>query len=191
MRKSLENKPSILYMARNKITDDFYIGVTSIGINGRRNLHLSESRKFKNKTYFHRAIRKYGEDNFLWTKIGGFSTYKEGLDAEIYLIKNMSPKYNLTIGGGGCVGLKFSEESKKIMSYKAFLRKEDWKKYSHLGPKSFSKKVLCVTDGKLFDSASAAARNYDACKSAIIELCLGKRGRKSVGGKIFKYLEKL
>ena len=67
--------------------------------------------------------------------------------------------------------------------------KEKWQKYSHLGPKSFSRSVICLDDGIIYESASAAARAYDSCKSAIIELCLGKRFRKTVNGRKFKYVD--
>lgn len=53
--------------------------------------------------------------------------------------------------------------------------------------RSRSRRVLCIDENKVFDSASEAARFYNLCKSAIIEMCLGQRGRKSVGGKRFMY----
>jgi len=64
-----------------------------------------------------------------------------------------------------------------------------FKMYSHLGPKSTSRKVLCVDDGSVFDSASSAARAHNVPKSAVIEICLGKKHRKTIGGKSFKYVE--
>lgn len=65
----------------------------------------------------------------------------------------------------------------------------DKKGRSAAGPMKLSRKVVCITDGKVYDSASAAARVYDINKSALIELCLGKRGRRTVGGFVFRYLE--
>lgn len=63
----------------------------------------------------------------------------------------------------------------------------NWKKYSHLGPKVSSRPVICVNDGNIFESASAAARNYGSCKSAVIELCCGQKFRKTVNGRRFMY----
>lgn len=55
------------------------------------------------------------------------------------------------------------------------------------GPKKNSRAVICVDTGERFPSASDASRAFNIQKSAIIELCLGKRNRKSVGGYVFKY----
>jgi hypothetical protein len=35
---------------------------------------------------------------------------------------------------------------------------DKFKKYSHLGPKAIARKVICLDDGKAFESANAAAR---------------------------------
>jgi hypothetical protein len=66
---------------------------------------------------------------------------------------------------------------------------EEFKKYSAMGPKASSRKVVCIDDGNVFESASAAARHYRVAKSALIELCLGKNYRQKVGGLRFKYVE--
>jgi nitric oxide synthase oxygenase domain/subunit len=59
----------------------------------------------------------------------------------------------------------------------------------HLGPKASSKPVICINDGQSFESASSAARYYNVPKSAVIEICLRKPHRKSIGGFSFKYAE--
>lgn len=59
---------------------------------------------------------------------------------------------------------------------------------SAAGPLSISRPTICVTDGdRRFGSAAEAARHYNVARSAIIELCLGKNRRKSVGGHVFRY----
>ena len=63
----------------------------------------------------------------------------------------------------------------------------DSKGRSAAGPKSISKPVICISTGEQFYSASEAARVYGIAKSGIIELCLGKNGRKTVGGLVFAY----
>jgi len=55
------------------------------------------------------------------------------------------------------------------------------------GPQKISKPVICLDNNEVFASASEAARQFKLSKSAIIELCLGKNGRKTVGGLQFKY----
>lgn len=58
---------------------------------------------------------------------------------------------------------------------------------SKAGPMSNAKRVICLDDGVSFESASAAAEFYNVSRSALIELCLGKNNRKSVGKKRFAY----
>ena len=116
MVQSLNNKVTTLYMARNIITNDFYIGVTSAVLYKRKSQHLY-SVKNNSKFYFHNAIRKYGEENFIWTKIGSMPSYREGLDMEVHLIKELKPKYNMGIGGEkNSLGTKRTFEQRKKMS---------------------------------------------------------------------------
>ncbi len=78
----------------------------------------------------------------------------------------------------------------KSAQQQAINNKEIWaSKYAHLGPKSSSKKVICLDDNLIHESASAAGRYYNIIKSSIIELCLGKNFRRTAGGLKFKYLE--
>jgi hypothetical protein len=63
--------------------------------------------------------------------------------------------------------------------------------YQALGPAAMAKRVVCLDDGSEFESASAAARHYGVAKSSLIELCLGRKYRKTVGGLRFEYLEGL
>jgi hypothetical protein len=55
------------------------------------------------------------------------------------------------------------------------------------GPEKLSKPVVCLDTGETFPSASEAARHFNVCKSSLIELCLGKNGRRAVGGLKFAY----
>jgi hypothetical protein len=85
-------------------------------------------------------------------------------------------------------GKHHSQKVKDILSDLGYKNIEKFKQFSHLGPKALSKKVICLDDGKIYESASAASREYLAAKSAIIELCLGKNGRKTVNGLRFQYV---
>jgi group I intron endonuclease len=87
--------------------------------------HLSSSKKGSNHK-FHRAIRKYGAENFIIKEVLSVSAptkeiLKKKLDyVEMRLIKRFNTKidgYNSTDGGDkGTVGLKMSEEAKKKIS---------------------------------------------------------------------------
>lgn len=126
-------------------TGKLYFGQTIISIRSRWRRHvLSTQRGSDHK--FHRAIRKYGEENFLVEEVLTVSAptkdaFKKKLDyVEMRLIKRFNTKidgYNSTDGGDGLVNLseeslakiskalkgrKFSDETLKRMSDAAKLR---------------------------------------------------------------------
>jgi hypothetical protein len=80
--------------------------------------HLRAAKSGSNY-HFHRAIRKYGAENFMWVEIDNCST-PEGLVAlEVFYIKffnSMNAGWNMTAGGDGIRGFSHSEETKKKMS---------------------------------------------------------------------------
>lgn len=87
------------------------------------------------------------------------------------------------------LGMTHSAETRARLKELATRNIDKFKTFSHLGPEASSKRVLCLDDGKLFPSASAAARHYSLNRSSIIELCNGNGGRrKSVGGRVFEYI---
>ena len=106
-------------------TGKLYFGQTVTPIGDRWVRHLSSSKK-GSEHKFHRAIRKYGEENFIIEEVLAVSAsteeiLKKKLDyVEMRLIKRFNTKidgYNSTDGGDkGTVGLKMSEEAKKKIS---------------------------------------------------------------------------
>jgi group I intron endonuclease len=106
-------------------TGKLYFGQTVTPIGDRWVRHLSSSKKGSNHK-FHRAIRKYGAENFIIEEVLTVSAptkeiLKKKLDyVEMRLIKRFNTKidgYNSTDGGDkGTVGLKMSEEAKKKIS---------------------------------------------------------------------------
>lgn len=88
------------------------------------------------------------------------------------------------------LGRKRSEQTKALLRQAGFAGLETFRKYSHLGPKSLSRRVTCVDDGKIFDSANEAARFYGLKHgSSISEVCLEKKHRLTAAGKVFKYMD--
>lgn len=196
---------AIVYMATNKINGKRYIGVTKFILRKRVTQHFYYA--FQGKRYdsiFYKAIRKYHRDDFSWSILFSTSSYDVALKKEVFFIKKLNPEYNITLGGEGSAGRKMSDYCRKKLHApksketreklrKIGLRKESkkrWNKYAHLGPKASAKKVVCIDDGKIFESASSAARHYGSAKSALIELCLGKNCRKTVNGRRFSYIKK-
>jgi len=112
----------VVYVATNIINGNRYIGVTSRGLSYRKSNHYAKARaKFSNGgscPKFHAAIRKYGEDAFSWEILETHASVDEMIAAEIRLIAELNPEYNLASGGEGARGTKHTEETKRLLSEK-------------------------------------------------------------------------
>lgn len=115
---------NVIYKATSLLTGKHYIGLTTETLRERRTKHLSSARNMSN-THFHKAIRKYGEDNFKWEVIEEFSDIVDKENAmeilsekEKYWIKyydSFKNGYNSTEGGEGVVGIKHTLEARQKM----------------------------------------------------------------------------
>lgn len=109
-----------IYCYENQINSKKYIGQTN-NIERRKREHLSSSYNVKNDGYnsaFHRAIRKYGIENFFFSILEECDEEKAN-EREQYWIQEKNSYidnhgYNLTLGGDGNKKIsKFSEETIK------------------------------------------------------------------------------
>ena len=99
------NKEYIVYKATNKINGKIYVGKT-YNFEKRKKEHIYD---IDNDIPFHRALKKYGIDNFEWEIIDTGIDDKEIIEKEIYWIKKLnscihfqnSNGYNITLGGDG------------------------------------------------------------------------------------------
>lgn len=110
----------IIYKATNIVTGKVYVGSSTKQLNERRNGHLSKSKNGSN-LYFHKSIRKYGNDSFEWKVLCECKTRKEMFDMEYHYIKQydcMVPNgYNLTEGYDNTTfGYRFTKEQRKAQS---------------------------------------------------------------------------
>src|SRR5574343_2808 len=107
----------IIYKVTNKINNKSYIGETTATLKRRKSQHKYSAKNNKYKCVFHDAIRKYGWDNFKWTEIYQCNSSKELDEKEMYFIKEyntFAPNgYNLTIGGNGKSGYKWTDETRQ------------------------------------------------------------------------------
>lgn len=119
----------IIYKITNTKNNRIYIGQTTKSAKERLQKHIIEARCQKNgnrpENYFHSAINKYGEDNFIIEQIDEANSIEELNDKEIYWINfyNCTSKefgYNLMEGGKS--GIKSLETRQKISEKK----KENW-----------------------------------------------------------------
>lgn len=116
----------IIYKVTNLINNKLYIGQTKHSLLHRKNQHFRETKSKKDDMYFHRALNKYGFNNFKWEIIDQATSVEELNQKEIYYIQlydstNRINGYNRKLGGeqGLC-----SEETKILIGKST---KERWK----------------------------------------------------------------
>ena len=114
-----------LYLITNKINGKKYVGQTrsDIGYLARFNQHISESfYNTKHVSVLHKAIRKYGRDNFEVKRLMHGITEDKIDEIERIWIRRLNTfylngdGYNMTIGGQGVHGYHHSEETKQKIS---------------------------------------------------------------------------
>lgn len=94
-----------LYKVINKINGNIYIGITTRSIKKRWEEHIKDSFNYYSRSYnyhFHRAIRKYGIENFIIEQLDKAYSLEELKNQEIYYINKYDTYnngYNSTRGG--------------------------------------------------------------------------------------------
>lgn len=95
----------IIYKVTNLINGKIYIGQTCNTLEYRKSQHERDCKRWnRNIVYFHRAMVKYGFDNFKWEVIDESET-QEGIDElerkyiELYDSTNRECGYNIKTGG--------------------------------------------------------------------------------------------
>lgn len=98
-----------IYKTTNKINNKSYIGL-STRASDKSEQYLGSG------VYFNNAIKKYGKENFIKEIIhDNISDVEELKNLEVFYIDKFDTfnnGYNLTLGGDGCFGFKFSEKQK-------------------------------------------------------------------------------
>lgn len=138
---------------------------------------------------FHRAINKYGKENFEWTILEeNIKTIEELNDLESYYIKlfdstNKDKGYNLRINGEN----KFvnDEVKRKIGNAQKGEKNHMYGKTGALN--KTSKKVINLNTNVIYGSSMECARELNLSNSHISSVCRGDRG--STGGYVFRYLD--
>lgn len=106
-----------IYKATNIVNGKAYVGFTA-AIEKRKKEHHCEAFSRNSNFLFHKALRKYGWDAFRWDIVEQHEN-KEYLllvrESEVIKLENTHVSvggYNLTFGGDGTIGFKFSPEQK-------------------------------------------------------------------------------
>lgn len=118
-----------IYKITNNINCKFYIGKTSRSINWRFSTHKSAS--ILPKDYFHRALKKYGVENFSIICIKEVMGDDNIDDLEKHYIEWLKPHYNLKEGGEGgrhsdVSRQRMSKSQSGIKRKRTPEQKEDW-----------------------------------------------------------------
>jgi group I intron endonuclease len=187
----------LIYKATNKINGMSYIGQTTKTLDDRKRQHIIDALAKRDRYYFHSALRKYGQENFDWDIIDECDNIDELNRLEIFYIghyKTYFEGYNLTMGGEGMSGYKFSEETRQKMSESLKGKHTDEKNYFYgkhfTGKDNHNAKsiILIHPDGleERFDCMMDAARKYDLFQSTLSLVAQGKQ--KQYKGFRCKYL---
>jgi len=125
----------VIYKITNSLTKDFYIGKTKKTLSERLYSHKYDALQRNSQTHLHRAIRKYGYENFLIEKIDIAENISILNQKEIYWIHHLSPKYNMTKGGDGGDVSKSPNyiKSQKNKCYRHTNKSKEKIRQSHLG----------------------------------------------------------
>lgn len=89
-----------IYVIENTLNGDFYIGRTKNSLETRFSQHKGDyKRNYNSKLY--NAFHKYGKENFIIYSMEQVPCEELLDEREIYWIKVLEPKYNITRGGTG------------------------------------------------------------------------------------------
>lgn len=198
----------LVYKATSRTSGKCYVGQT-INFPVRQGKHKYNSEIGKD-TYFYRAIRKYGWDDFEWEILDDFIPV-DHLDAyeDFYIHYHKAHisegGYNLEWGPsekGVTRFYKHTEDTRRKMSMlqkgKPKLKQRSIehrrnlskvttgiKNHSYGKPANNRQKVLCITTNQIYDSIELAAKDLNLNRQCIGQVCLGHR--KSTGGYKFEY----
>ena len=135
---------AVIYQAENIANGKKYIGF-AVDLKKRKREHLCEAITRKSRYVFHRAVRKYGPENFVWSVL---MESKDGRfllkDREEFFIRKLRTHYlygngyNMTYGGQGRMGVKFTNAQKEKMreshlGYKMPMSQREAISRAHLG----------------------------------------------------------
>ncbi len=165
----------IIYKLTNIVNGKEYVGKTTGKLLDRWKEHVYEA-KTGGSRLICKAIRKYGEENFIKAIIDVASSIKELNKKEIQWISELNTRcfdggagYNMTLGGEGSAGFNLSEKSKQKIS------------------ENKSEKVMDVITGQIFNSTKELAHFYEISREYANKLICGLANSKK--GYIFRHLD--
>ncbi len=98
-----------VYLATNTANGNRYVGVTRRSVRQRFTAHVYVAMR-RPRTYFHRALKKYGADAFTVDAVASCLRAEGASQVERDVIKQLKPEYNQTNGGEFTVGRRFTPD---------------------------------------------------------------------------------
>jgi hypothetical protein len=172
----------IIYRATNLINGKVYIGKTIYSIRYRKKQHKTDSKNKINNMVFHKAIRKYGFENFKWSIIDTAENEAELNKKEIYWIaeyKKTHIVYNMTNGGNGLSGYRPTKETREKISKKLKGRPSKKK-----GKKLSKETCQKMSQSKIGNTNSKGVKHTKETREKISKSLIGNmRSVGKLGGK--------
>jgi len=110
----------IVYLLKNTITNEVYVGATKESLKGRWTEHCYYAKRGIRQTAIYKAIRQYGKEAFTKEILAHVPSQKDLEEMEqvwIFLLNSFVPNgYNQTYGGRGTRGCLPGEETRKKLS---------------------------------------------------------------------------
>lgn len=153
----------VVYKATNKVNNKSYIGQTTYTIGKRSHEHIKFS-EYGSSTIFHKAIRKYGEENFKWEVICECKDIDELNEKEQYYIKEhntfmIDGGYNMNFGGKNKVLQLECPKCNKIGGCGSMIR---WH-FDNCGKHQKQKRVECPECGNVGGVNNMKRYHFENC----------------------------
>jgi group I intron endonuclease len=186
----------IIYKVTNTINNKIYIGQTK-DFEERKRTHLKDANKQYDNMIFHKAIRKYGNNNFKWETLTECDS--EDADAlEVKYVKEFCSHfiegfgYNMTFGGKSNKGYSHTDKYKKGMSERMMgntyaegrsltIEDKERLRLSRIGMKKdndylINKKIITMYNGSeiFIGTMNEFSKKYNLDRSNITKLVIGK-----------------
>lgn len=172
----------LIYKITNTINNKIYIGQTTQTLSGRIHNYKSDVKFYKkNPRPIVAAMRKYWFENFVFDIIEDNISSKEELDSkEQYYIRyydcqvDNGKGYNIE-NGGNSAGKHAEATKQKISQAQIGSKNHMYGKCGSLN--GYSKTIIDITSGEIFESAMLAAKKYHLNFSHICACARGYKGK--------------
>lgn len=149
-----------VYLATNLVNGHAYVGVTRFALSTRWTQHVDNALK-RCRTHLHRAIAKYGPEQFSIEAVASCLSITEAGVVERDVIRRIAPRYNQTNGGEITSGRRISPETRDLIRLK------------NTGLKR-------TPEQRAANSAQASARYHSNAEYRMKVLAAATRGRERV-----------